>query len=105
MNDELDVKTCLRPGCGKTLRRDNAKGVCSTNCKSPDAPLGQQSREVNGGDSTSTSAPSSSPRVSTDSALKRFKLVAAALGKNPEAILEEFAEEWLEQVLKAIEER
>lgn len=32
------VKTCTRTGCGKQLRKDNLKGVCSSNCLSPDAP-------------------------------------------------------------------
>lgn len=82
------VKTCTRAGCGKQLRKDNSKGVCSANCLSPDAPAADRDPNADG------------------DVLKRFRRVAKALGKDPEAILDEamrkVAAQWLETVEAAV---
>lgn len=79
-------KFCKRPGCTKKLRSDNASGVCSSNCGSPEA-----APRLQGGGGEAKSV------------MKRFKSVATALGKDPNKILEEAAQGWLDAVLKAIE--
>lgn len=76
-------KFCKRTGCTRKLRSNNASGVCTSNCGSSDAPP-----SAGGGEK---------------SVMKRFKSVASALGKDPNKILEEAAQTWLDVVLKAIE--
>jgi len=82
-------KTC--PHCGKKLRIDNTRGACSA-ClaagKSPGASEDDSSRGKTKGRSD---------------VLKRFRIIAHALGKDPDAILEEAAQAWLDTIAKAIE--
>lgn len=85
------VKTCSRPGCGKQLRERNQSGLCTSGCRSPEAP----SYVREGGGSTEATA--------SDDVMKRFRVVAKALGKDPDAILRDAAEEWLAAVAKAVE--
>lgn len=77
-------KFCKRPGCTKKLRSNNESGVCSSACESKEAPASKGSSRAS-------------------SVMKRFRQVALALGKDPNAILEEAAAGWLDAVLKAIE--
>jgi hypothetical protein len=77
---------CSRAGCTKKLNRNNTTGMCATNCEADGAPQ------------KSTASASSSASV-----MKRFRTVATALGKDPNAILEEAAQAWLDVVAKAVE--
>lgn len=83
-----ETKTC--PHCGKKLRSDNTKGVCA-NCQS-------RGRTLEGAptDGPAVEPAERKPRKSAESALKRFRAVAAGLGEDPDELLETFAEEWLE---------
>jgi len=81
-------KTCSRPGCNKPLRANNTKGVCATGCRSPEATSGRAA---------------SSPRADDD-VLVRFKRVAKALGKDPNAILEDATRKVAAQWLKTLED-
>lgn len=92
---DSDTKTCSRPGCEKKLRRTNTHGVCRTGCHSPDAP--EAARVVGKAKPTKSSAPS------TD-ALKNFRVVATALGLDPEALLAEFAESWLKALRDQVDQ-
>lgn len=82
-------KTCSRTGCDKKLRPSNTKGVCATGCLSADAPASQQKDHAGEGD-----------------VLTRFRKVARALGKDPDAILREAMErvagDWLQTVEDAV---
>lgn len=82
-------RSCGRPGCNKKLRSNNTTGVCATNCQSNDAPAG--TRAV--GDSSG----------GRSDVMRRFKVVATALGKDPNAILEDAAATWLDAVKKAVD--
>lgn len=95
------VKTCSRPGCGKQLRERNQSGLCTSGCRSPEAP----SYVREGGGSTEATASEARPRKvgGGDDVMKRFRVVAKALGKDPDAILRDAAEEWLAAVAKAVE--
>lgn len=88
MSDEK--KTC--PYCGKTLRSDNTRGACSDCLAKGHAavPLAKEESKRGG----------SKKRSDT---MKSFRTVAAALGKDPDAILEEAASEWLSAVRRAVE--
>lgn len=93
MAPETDKK-CTRPGCTRTLRRHNAKGVCSDRkvCggtaeatetakpKPPTVPKPEQAQEVHG------------------VALAQFHVVARALGFNAEEILDQLATSWMESL-------
>lgn len=86
-------RSCGRPGCNKKLRTSNTSGVCWSGCLSPDAPASIRA-------DSSSSASGSAPRSDV---MRRFKVVATALGKDPNAILEEAAKEWLSALEKAVE--
>lgn len=90
------MKTCTRSDCGKTLRDSNTTGMCSSGCRSPEAPASLRAPgvELDG-------APGK--RRSASDTIKRFRIVAFALGKDPDAILEEAAQAWLDVVAKAVE--
>lgn len=85
-------KTCTRPGCGKKLNDSNTKGMCSSGCLSPEAPVSLRAAGAGG--------------VAEVDVLRRFRRVAKALGKDPEAILDEamrkVAAQWLETVEEAV---
>jgi hypothetical protein len=89
----LTPKKCTRTGCGKTLREINKAGVCSSGCLSPDAPPAQRA----------TALVSSTG----EDVLKRFRRVAKALGKDPDAILDDamrkVAKQWLETLEAAVQ--
>ncbi len=92
-------EVCGRTGCGKKLRGTNTKGVCATGCLSPDAPGHSRAAGVN----TDEGAGPKTQRRAASETLKRFRTVAVALGKDPDAILEEAAQEWLSVLQKAAE--
>lgn len=87
----MTTKTCTREGCGKTLRANNQTGMCATGCRSPDAPASQ--RTV-------------APPAGEEDVLVRFRRVAKALGKDPDAILDDanrkVAAAWLKTLEDAI---
>jgi hypothetical protein len=78
-------KVCGRAGCGKRLRSNNTKGVCSSGCLATGEP-GERERSK-----------------ASKGVLKRFRIVAGALGKDPNALIEEFAGEWLKTLLGRLE--
>lgn len=97
------ARTC--PYDGKKLRSDNTKGICSK-CQArgrtlEGAPKGDESSiyDVQAPSerkaSTARPAKPSKPEVSS---LKRFRVVAEALGEDADALLEAFADSWLEQL-------
>lgn len=72
---EAVEKQCAK--CGKRLRTNNTKGICSGGC--------------------TTESSGTAPRVRGDS-LKKFRIVAGALGFDPDGVLEEFCAGWLDRV-------
>jgi hypothetical protein len=95
------MATCSRNGCTKTLRIDNSSGACSSNCQSPDAPPSQRARVTN----PREAAPPKKHEVleaSPDEVMVRFTQVATGLGKDPNAILAEAAQGWLDSVAELI---
>ena len=105
MSDEK--QTCSRPGCSKPLRKHNSSGQCSSNCLSPEAPPAKRAKGVEG--STVTPSQSRKPAAkraprSQGDALERFRTVMTALGKDPEEMLAEFAEEALTALRTRLEE-
>lgn len=91
-----DPTTCSRPGCEKKLRSSNTKGVCATGCRSPEAPPATRAKGTRSASSPRTTT-AAQPRDESI-ALDRFRLVAEALGKSPDAILSEFAQAWLDEL-------
>lgn len=92
------MKTCTRSGCGKTLRDINTTGMCASGCRSPEAPLSLRAPGV--GDELDVGT---TKRRGASDTMKRFRIVATALNKDPDAILEEAAQAWLDVVAKAVE--
>lgn len=84
-------KKCTRTGCGKVLKENNQRGECSSGCRSLEAPPSQRAPGVGG---------------EGEDVLLRFRRVAKALGKDPDAILNDsmrkVAAAWLEQVEAAV---
>lgn len=85
-----DEKHCVK--CSRKLRSDNTGDTCSY-CK-------KGLRPPTGGEATGEQ-PTTKRRAASDT-LKRFRVVANALGKDPDAILEEAAQEWLSAIEKAV---
>jgi hypothetical protein len=109
MND----KTCTRTDCGKKLRNDNSSGKCSSSCRSPEAPPSLRAEGVQAAVKASPTAPAlTPPRVwsaaPTDTVtlmpLAKFRMVAEAIGKDPAAILNEFAQAWLDGLAEKLED-
>ena len=84
------MATCSRRGCDKKLRSNNTTGECGSGCLSPDAPLAKQAPGAG-------KRPTVSAEAKNDS-LENFKTVAKALGLDPERILGEFAQGWLDEL-------
>lgn len=76
-------KFCSRSGCTKKLRSNNTTGMCATGCESSESGGGKKAKR-------------------SSDVMRRFKLVARALGKNPDEVLEEAAQGWLNAVLEAV---
>ncbi len=76
--------------CGKRLRSNNQHGACYACRLDGRAPRGVE------GEVETDSSPRRSPPP--DDVLKRFRTVARALGKDPEAMLEAFARRWLDEL-------
>ena len=89
-----DVKLC--PHCGKKLRSDNTRGACS-DC------LARGKGSATAVDQTGEPKKKNGPKKASET-MRNFRTVAAALGKDPDAILEEAAHAWLELVRKAVED-
>jgi hypothetical protein len=98
-------KTCSRIGCGKQLRDSNSKGVCSSGCRSMEAPPAQRADELR--DAAPKAKRTTAPTVATPAdgktELERFRIVAPALGHDAEALLEAFAHEWLDVIRGRLE--
>jgi hypothetical protein len=100
MNAET-IKTCSRPGCDKKLRSNNTTGKCDSNCRSSEAPPTHRAK-ARGSMSRATVAKLADEKVGAT--LVRFRLVAEALGKDPDVVLEEFAQAWLEALAQKLED-
>lgn len=84
-----EPKRCTRAGCQKKLRADNGKGVCSSLKRC--------------GQNSSTAQHSGPPKANaTDDTLRRFRMLAEALGMDADQVLADFAAGWLDRALKAL---
>lgn len=93
------MSVCSRRGCGKQLRSNNTTGMCGSGCLSPDAPPSLRAAGVDGDDILDDKP----KKVGRSDVQKRFRAVAVALGKDPDAILDEAAQAWLDVIAKAVE--
>lgn len=95
---------CKRSGCTKTLRVDNAKGVCSSNCLSSDAPPAARAKGVAiAVTPKAPPAPDEGAALTAGGPAARFRSVHDAMGMDPEKTLEEFYTSWLEGIRQALE--
>ncbi len=101
-----EPKHCARSGCGKRLYANNTKGVCANKGKC--AGKDELERFV---PAATAEAPPKTRLVETriaktaaSDALGRFRLLAEALGFDPEEVLGQFANEWLERARHALRE-
>lgn len=99
---------CTRYGCSRQLRSHNTTGVCSSNCESADAPAAARAAGVKRAP-TSTSAktvelpPSSvAGKANASAIMKRFEKVTETLGLDPEVILAEAAQGWMDGLRELI---
>lgn len=82
--------------CGKPTRRNNTKGVhreCATGEPQRPKPPRRELPDV-----LDLSTPTRAPPI----ALEQFRVVAQALGFEPDALLAEFVQSWLERIRKAV---
>lgn len=93
---------CSRSGCTKTLRSDNSSGACSSNCQSPDAPPSMRARVTTPVRETPP-AKREVLEASLDDIMVRFRAVATGLGRNPDAILAQAAQGWLDSLSELID--
>lgn len=95
------MATCSRSGCTKILRRDNSTGMCSSNCQSPEAPPSQRARNSRAAASKKAddildyTPGTKKPAADSSELREKFATVAAALGFDPEQLLDEARQEWL----------
>lgn len=93
-----DEKKC--PYCKKKLRTDNSRGACSE-CLAKGRPIPNGEGEVDELAGLKLAPAKSKTRSDT---IKRFRIVAEAMGKDPDKMLEEYAEGWLELLKQKVEE-
>ena len=86
------MTTCSRPGCTKTLRKNNTTGMCGSGCLSPEAPPAKRAKDT-GGLYPRPKAAKAAPGLSD---LEKFRLLNELIGLRPDEVLNEFAHEWLE---------
>lgn len=102
----MTTKTCGRPGCGKKLNKNNKRGVCGTGCLSTSAPPSKQVKP--GGPQSNVlrqlhAKTESKPNgISPKKILENFRAVATALGKDPDVLLADAAQGWLDGVREAV---
>ena len=82
------MTTCSRSDCTKKLRSNNTTGHCATGCLSDEAPPSSRAKAT---------APKPEARGSL-TAMERLRDVAQVLNLDPDAVLEEFAQAWLEEL-------
>ncbi len=91
------MTTCTRSGCNKKLRKDNAKGLCSSNCESPDAPPFARAKGVAAGPKREAAKEVTAPAtLSHEATIQRFRSVTEAVGRDPDEMIAEFAQAWLD---------
>lgn len=90
-----DEKTC--PYCEKKLRRDNTRGACS-DCLNAGKPVPE------GAVDELAEPKRKGGKAKASDTMKSFRVVATALGKDPDAILEEAADAWLQLVRNAVKD-
>jgi len=92
------MTTCSRSGCTKKLRKDNAKGVCSSNCDSPEAPAAQRAKGIGAAAPKHEAAKEiyAPEKLSHAETIKIFRDVAEAVGRDPDEMIAEFAQAWLD---------
>lgn len=95
-----DEKKC--PFCGKKLRADNTKGVCGK-CQSNGKRLENAPRGDAGDDQVleRTALPKTPPK---SDAVKRFRVVAEAMGYDADELLATYAEGWLAAVKQSVDQ-
>lgn len=88
-----EVKTCSK--CSKKLRADNTKGVCSeaAACR----------KRVAGGDDAVLERVGVAEPPPKGDALKRFRVVAEAMGYAPDRLLAQYCEGWLAALREEID--
>ena len=99
-----DAKHCSRSGCGKKLRSSNTKGTCGSGCLSPEAPAYQRAKSVEASSEPIKRVKRQAPAESSSEGLERFRVVATALGKDPDELIAAFAESWLGALRERLEE-
>lgn len=89
------MTTCSRTGCPKKLRSNNTTGHCATNCESMDAPPSARAGNLK--------AAAKRVEATDDATMVRFRRVAEAVGKDPEEMIREFAQAWLDGLRSTLE--
>lgn len=81
LDEEQPMMTCSK--CGKTLRKDNKRGICSA-CQG------------RGGASSLVHEPAALAEHETT--LKQFRAATRALGFDPDELLATYARKWLDRI-------
>lgn len=96
----IKATNCLRAGCGRKLRSNNKRGVCGVGCLSYEAPPSVRVKLVT---QPEFQVPNNLDAKSKKKIMADFRIVAEALGKDPDALLLDAAQHWLAAVRAASE--
>lgn len=80
------MSVCSREGCDKKLNSNNTTGHCGSGCRSPTAPAYQRAKDVVG----------LVAQAADDDVMVRFRKVAEAVGKDPDEMVREYAQAWMD---------
>lgn len=97
------MTVCSRTGCTKTLRSDNSVGKCSSNCESPEAPPSHRAKGVSAASAPKRESVPEKASSSSSEVIERFRAVAEAVGRDPDEMIAEFAQSWLDGIRGIIE--
>lgn len=84
----MSERTCST--CSKKLRKNNSGDLCTSCRRGPDVGAPVTKRKPVPVKAANDEAP--------DSVLAKFRVVADALGENPDAILADYAQGWLDRL-------
>lgn len=100
----MSAKICARPGCDRKLYANNVKGVCANIKKCGAAKQAADALEIDAPVVRRREPPPApKPASGATETLKRFRLLAEAIGFDPDLVLAEFASGWLERARQAVQ--
>ena len=89
------MSVCSRTGCTKTLNKNNTTGMCGSGCESMDAPPAKRAGNLK--------AAAKRVEAVDDEVMVKFRKVAEMVGKDPDEMVREYAQAWLDGIRETLE--